>query len=98
MQGVKQRHQKFPSELTACVLSPNPYLKSEPGDSERVCYSGDYVKMGEDGFLSFVGRRDTMTKSSGFLISPSEVEETPYLVGNCMELQSWACRMRCWDK
>jgi hypothetical protein len=27
-------------------------------------------------------------KSSGFWISPSEVEETLYLVGNCKELQS----------
>jgi hypothetical protein len=46
----------------------------------------------------FAGRRDTMAKSSWFLISPYEVEETLYLVGNCMELQSWACRMRCWDE
>jgi len=33
------------------------------------------VKMDEDGFLYFVGRRDAMIKSSGFRISPSEVEE-----------------------
>jgi acyl-CoA synthetase (AMP-forming)/AMP-acid ligase II len=45
------------------------------GEVERVCYSGDYVTMDEEGYLYFVGRRDTMIKSSGFRISPTEVEE-----------------------
>jgi acyl-coenzyme A synthetase/AMP-(fatty) acid ligase len=31
--------------------------------------------MDEEGFLYFVGRRDTLIKSSGFRISPTEVEE-----------------------
>jgi len=31
--------------------------------------------MDEDGFLYFVGRRDTIIKSSGYRISPTEVEE-----------------------
>ena len=57
------------------MLRPNPLLPPELGDCERVCYSGDFVKMDEDGFLYFVGRRDTMIKSSGFRISPTEVEE-----------------------
>lgn len=62
-------------ELTARVLRPHPCLPPEVGDVERVCYSGDYVTMDEDGYLYFVGRRDTMIKSSGFRISPTEVEE-----------------------
>lgn len=62
-------------ELTAQVLRPHPFLPPELGDVERVCYSGDFVRMDEDGFLYFVGRRDTMIKSSGFRISPTEVEE-----------------------
>jgi acyl-CoA ligase (AMP-forming) (exosortase A-associated) len=62
-------------ELTAKVLRPNPFLPPELGDIERVCYSGDFVKMDEEGYLYFVGRRDTMIKSSGFRISPTEVEE-----------------------
>jgi acyl-CoA synthetase (AMP-forming)/AMP-acid ligase II len=68
-------------ELTAKVLRPNPFLPPELGDVERVCYSGDYVKMDEDGFLYFVGRRDTMIKSSGFRISPTEVEEVLFRSG-----------------
>jgi acyl-CoA ligase (AMP-forming) (exosortase A-associated) len=62
-------------ELTAQVLRPHPFLPPEVGDHERVCYSGDLVRMDEDGYLYFVGRRDTMIKSSGFRISPTEVEE-----------------------
>ncbi|MGB2589312.1 MAG: acyl-CoA ligase (AMP-forming), exosortase A system-associated [Candidatus Acidiferrum sp.] len=62
-------------EDTARVLRSNPLFPLEMGDCEKVCYSGDLVKMDEDGFLYFVGRRDTMIKSSGFRISPTEVEE-----------------------
>jgi acyl-CoA ligase (AMP-forming) (exosortase A-associated) len=62
-------------EDTNKALRPNPLLPPQLADCERVCYSGDLVKMDEDGFLYFMGRRDAMIKSSGFRISPSEVEE-----------------------
>lgn len=68
-------------ELTARVLRPHPFLPPELGDVEKVCYSGDFVKMDEEGFLYFVGRRDTMIKSSGFRISPTEVEEVLFRSG-----------------
>jgi acyl-CoA ligase (AMP-forming) (exosortase A-associated) len=68
-------------EDTARALRPNPLLPSELGDCEKVCYSGDLVKMDEEGFLYFVGRRDTMIKSSGFRISPNEVEEVLFQSG-----------------
>ena len=57
------------------------FCLQKSGDCERVCYSGDLVKMDEDGFLYFVGRRDTMIKSSGFRISPTEVEEVLFQTG-----------------
>jgi len=68
-------------EDTARALRSNPLLPSELGDCEKVCYSGDLVKTDEDGFLYFVGRRDTMIKSSGFRISPTEVEEALFSSG-----------------
>lgn len=68
-------------EDTQRALRPNPLLAPELGDCERVCYSGDLVKMDEEGFLYFVGRRDTMIKSSGFRISPTEVEEVLFQSG-----------------
>jgi len=68
-------------EDTARALRPNPLLPPELGDCEKVCYSGDLVKTDEDGFLYFIGRRDTMIKSSGFRISPTEVEEVLFQSG-----------------
>jgi acyl-CoA ligase (AMP-forming) (exosortase A-associated) len=68
-------------EATDRVLKPNPLLPPELGDCEKVCYSGDLVKMDEDGFLYYVGRRDTMIKSSGYRISPTEVEEVLFQTG-----------------
>ena len=68
-------------DLTAQVLRPHPLLPSELGREEKVCYSGDLVKRDEEGFLYFIGRRDTLIKSSGFRISPTEVEEVLYQSG-----------------
>jgi acyl-CoA synthetase (AMP-forming)/AMP-acid ligase II len=67
--------------LTAQVLRQHPFLPPELGSDEKVCYSGDLVKMDEEGFLYFVGRRDTMIKSSGFRISPTEVEAVLFQSG-----------------
>lgn len=68
-------------EATNRVLKPNPLLPPQIGSEEKVCYSGDLVKMDEEGFLYYVGRRDTMIKSSGFRISPTEVEEVVFQTG-----------------
>jgi acyl-coenzyme A synthetase/AMP-(fatty) acid ligase len=55
------------------------------GDGEKVCYSGDLVKMDEEGFLYFIGRRDNMIKCSGYRISPTEVEEMLFQSGKLRE-------------
>ena len=54
---------------------------------EYAVFSGDTVRMDADGFLYFIGRRDEMMKTSGYRVSPSEVEEILYatqLVGECV--------------
>ncbi|MHC4549812.1 MAG: acyl-CoA ligase (AMP-forming), exosortase A system-associated [Planctomycetota bacterium] len=61
-------------EDTARVLRPHPFVAPDRGGA-IVCYSGDRVRMDEEGYFYFVGRADAMIKSSGFRISPSEVEE-----------------------
>ncbi len=61
-------------EDTARVLRRNPLVGVDEG-ADLVCWSGDLVKMDEEGYLYFVGRNDAMIKSSGYRISPSEVEE-----------------------
>ncbi len=72
-------------ELTAKVLRPHPYLPPELGREEKVVYSGDLVKTDQDGFLYFVARRDAMIKSSGFRISPTEVEQVLFQSGRLRE-------------
>jgi acyl-CoA synthetase (AMP-forming)/AMP-acid ligase II len=61
-------------EKTREVLRPHPFIPAERG-GETVCYSGDVVKMDEEGFLYFVARADGQIKSQGYRISPTEVEE-----------------------
>lgn len=48
---------------------------------ELAVWSGDGVVRDEEGFLYFVGRADEMIKSSGYRISPTEVEEVAYGTG-----------------
>jgi len=53
---------------------------------EYAVFSGDTVRRDSEGFLYFVGRRDEMMKTSGYRVSPTEVEEVLYatrLVGEC---------------
>jgi acyl-CoA ligase (AMP-forming) (exosortase A-associated) len=45
---------------------------------EMAVFSGDTVRMDEEGFLYFVGRTDEMIKTSGYRVSPTEVEEALY--------------------
>jgi acyl-CoA ligase (AMP-forming) (exosortase A-associated) len=54
---------------------------------EFAVFSGDTVRRDADGFLYFIGRRDEMIKTSGYRVSPVEVEEILYatqLVGECV--------------
>jgi acyl-coenzyme A synthetase/AMP-(fatty) acid ligase len=53
---------------------------------EYAVFSGDTVRQDAEGFLYFIGRRDEMMKTSGYRVSPTEVEEILYatkLVGEC---------------
>ncbi len=54
---------------------------------EIAVFSGDTVRMDEEGFLYFIGRRDEMMKTSGYRVSPTEVEEVLYAtrqIGECV--------------
>ncbi len=55
-------------------IRPCPELAPLIGD-EPVVYSGDIVSIDEDGDYWFVGRNDSMIKTSGFRLSPDEVED-----------------------
>ena len=61
--------------MTDEVIREHPLAIPEVGNVDRVVYSGDLVRTDEDGFLYFVSRRDNMIKTSGFRVSPTEIEE-----------------------
>jgi acyl-coenzyme A synthetase/AMP-(fatty) acid ligase len=48
---------------------------------EMAVWSGDTVRMDEEGFLYFIGRSDDMIKVSGYRVSPLEVEEVVHATG-----------------
>jgi acyl-CoA ligase (AMP-forming) (exosortase A-associated) len=74
------------ADKTAERFKPLPGRNGALMLPEIAVFSGDTVRKDSDGFLYFVGRRDEMIKSSGYRISPTEVEEVLYatrLVGEC---------------
>jgi acyl-coenzyme A synthetase/AMP-(fatty) acid ligase len=52
---------------------------------EYAVFSGDTVRRDNEGFFYFVGRRDEMIKTSGYRVSPTEVEEVLYATGRVGE-------------
>jgi len=62
-------------------------FKPAPGQPQGVVireiavWSGDTVQMDEEGFLYFISRRDEMIKTSGYRVSPTEIEEVIYATG-----------------
>ena len=69
--NVMMGYWELPQE-TNKVLRPGKY------PWEKVLYTGDLFKMDQEGFLHFVGRKDSMIKSRGEKISPKEIENVLY--------------------
>lgn len=65
-------------ERTAQRFRPAPGRPAGIPIPEIAVWSGDAVKMDDDGFLYFVGRNDDMIKTSGYRVSPTEIEEVIY--------------------
>lgn len=68
-------------EKTAERFKPVPGQLSGLPMTELAVWSGDTVTRDEEGYLYFVGRKDDMIKTSGYRVSPSEIEEVIYASG-----------------
>lgn len=68
-------------EKTAERYRPAPMQPAGLTRPEIAVWSGDTVRTDEEGFLYFVGRKDDMIKTSGYRVSPTEVEEVIYATG-----------------
>jgi acyl-CoA ligase (AMP-forming) (exosortase A-associated) len=76
-------------EKTAERFKPAPGRPSGLTMPEIAVWSGDTVQTDEEGFLYFISRRDEMIKTSGYRVSPTEIEEVVYasnLVGEAAAL------------
>lgn len=65
-----ERYKPVPGQLSGLPLT------------ELAVWSGDTVRADAEGFLYFVGRTDAMIKTSGYRVSPEEVEEIAYRSGH----------------
>lgn len=66
---------------TAERFKPLPPQASGLVLPELAVWSGDTVRRDADGYLYFVGRSDDMIKTSGYRVSPAEIEEIVYASG-----------------
>lgn len=73
-------------EQTEYRFRPPPAAMVNRSTAERVVWSGDTVTMDKDGYLYFVGREDDMIKTSGYRVSPTEIEEIIHASGLVSEI------------
>lgn len=59
---------------TAERFKKTPKQAFNVNDTDFAVFSGDYVKRDAEGFLYFVSRKDAMIKTSGYRVSPTELE------------------------
>jgi acyl-CoA ligase (AMP-forming) (exosortase A-associated) len=65
-------------EKTAERFKPCPLHPPEIPTTELAVWSGDQVKKDDEGYLYFISRKDEMIKTSGYRVSPTEIEEIAY--------------------
>ena len=76
-------------EKTAGRFKPAPGQLNGLVIPELAVWSGDTVKRDDEGYLYFVSRRDEMIKTSGYRVSPTEVEEVIYGTGLVAEVAAF---------
>lgn len=77
------------AEKTALCFKPIVSRQNGLTIPELAVWSGDTVRMDDEGFIYFIGRRDEMIKTSGYRVSPTEIEEVIYateLVGEAVAI------------
>jgi acyl-coenzyme A synthetase/AMP-(fatty) acid ligase len=75
-----------PPSATSCCRRTHPGARQAGLQLPEIACSPATPCAGRGGFLYFIGRRDEMMKTSGYRVSPTEVEEILYatqLVGEC---------------
>lgn len=66
------------TEKTALCFKPITSRQNGLTLPELAVWSGDTVRMDDEGFMYFISRQDEMIKTSGYRVSPTEIEEIIY--------------------
>ncbi|SMF37553.1 acyl-CoA ligase (AMP-forming), exosortase A system-associated [Pseudobacteriovorax antillogorgiicola] len=74
---VSQGYWRSP-EKTAMRFKPLSLIEGLEESKEIAVFSGDQVYQDDEGYMFFVGRMDGMIKTSGYRVSPEEIEEIIY--------------------
>jgi acyl-CoA synthetase (AMP-forming)/AMP-acid ligase II len=80
------------AEKTAERFKPAPGQPSGLVTPELAVWSGDTVRTDEEGFIYFIGRRDEMIKTSGYRVSPTEIEDVLYATGLVAEAAAFGVK------
>ncbi|PMS38411.1 acyl-CoA ligase (AMP-forming) (exosortase A-associated) [Trinickia symbiotica] len=72
-------------ELTAQRFRPLPHAHRQIPLEDKAVWSGDIVRRDKDGYLYFVARADDMIKTSGYRVSPTEIEDIVFTCGDVIE-------------
>jgi len=72
-------------QLTAHRFRPVPAAHKQIPRHGVAVWSGDIVRRDAEGYLYFVARNDDMIKTSGYRVSPTEVEEVLFSIGHIRE-------------
>jgi acyl-CoA ligase (AMP-forming) (exosortase A-associated) len=72
-------------EQTALRFKPDPVVPLAQQIKPMAVWSGDLVRADTEGFLYYVGRNDEMIKTSGYRVSPTEVEAAIYKLDVAIE-------------
>jgi len=73
-------------EKTAERFKPAPNQLPQLPLTEIAVWSGDQVKMDNEGYLYFIERQDEMLKTSGYRVSPTEIENVIHESGLVKEV------------
>lgn len=76
-------------ERTAERFRPLPGRGEALTIPELAVWSGDRVRKDAEGYLYFVSREDEMIKTSGYRVSPTEVEEVVYAAGGVAQVAAF---------
>ena len=66
---------------TAKRFKPCPHKSPNISSAELAVWSGDQVMKDEDDYLYFINRNDEMIKTSGYRVSPTEIEDIVHRSG-----------------